>query len=45
LREPAPYIIKVEGRLGMQRQVEQKQEENESRAGAVNQILALIWTV
>jgi len=43
LREPAPYLIKVEGRLGMQRQVEQKQEENEPRAGAMKQLLALIW--
>jgi hypothetical protein len=44
LREPAPYIIKV-GQLGMQRQVEQKQEENEPRAGAMNQLLPLILAV
>jgi hypothetical protein len=29
-------MIKVEGRLGMQRQVEQKQEKNEPRVGAMN---------
>jgi hypothetical protein len=43
--EPAPYITKVEGRIGMQRQLEQKQEENEPMAGAMNQPLELIWAV
>jgi hypothetical protein len=45
MRESAPYIVKVEGRLGMYRQLEQKQEENELRAVAMNQPLDLIWAV